>query len=345
MESISFNGNSLYSRITASMPTSTSLDATDGVPGVPAPDHNLSTMLRLTCARDYDAHHAAALDDPGTYWGKLAACALHWHSAETGKGAGWLSQCDSQCSARSGPGGWQGWSADTAEPVHVAVNDCVWPDSGSLPWRKAVETEGRFVRWFMGGVTSAAFNEIDRHVLRGSGSDTAFVHEPDPKTGHPVTTMSYAQLLLFSTVAARAIRAELGIEAGQRIVIYMPNGPWPVVWVEAAKRLSSPFCGIAAGTAANALADRLMDTAAAMFVTGGGEDNLELGREALALCLDRVLEVVAVQSTVPGASAPVEGASGLRDGWQDADSLLSRVLLSATHERSSALAGGDGAPS
>ena len=35
------------------------------------------------------------------------------------------------------------------------------------------------MRWFVGGMTSAAFNGSDRHVLSGHGDETAFMNEPD----------------------------------------------------------------------------------------------------------------------------------------------------------------------
>ena len=34
-------------------------------------------------------------------------------------------------------------------------------------------------RWFSGGLTNAAFNEVDRHVRAGHGEDTAFIVEGD----------------------------------------------------------------------------------------------------------------------------------------------------------------------
>ena len=35
------------------------------------------------------------------------------------------------------------------------------------------------MRWFVSAYTSAAFNELDRHVLNGYASETAFTCEPD----------------------------------------------------------------------------------------------------------------------------------------------------------------------
>ena len=172
---------------------------------------------------------------------------------------------------------------------------------------------------------AAAFNELDQHVLSQRGGNcgnssgeehsadaasssssstfSSFCSEPEPHTGRPSSSLSLAALLQHSTLAAHALRTELGLRAGDRIGINLPNGLWAVVWVEGAKRAALPFCAIAAGTNAPAVADRLADTAATAFITLGGEcEALEATREALSLAS------AAISPSAGGSPDPVSPA-------------------------------------
>ena len=41
------------------------------------------------------------------------------------------------------------------------------------------DTHVPVIRWFVGGETNAAFNELDQPVLCGFGAELAFLSEPD----------------------------------------------------------------------------------------------------------------------------------------------------------------------
>ena len=70
----------------------------------------------------------------------------------------WLSQ--------GAPGGWSGWLAVSAAPVRLGGP---W-----TPWLQVVDQSAApFVRWFVGGHTNCAFNELDRHVLMQRNSRSA----------------------------------------------------------------------------------------------------------------------------------------------------------------------------
>ena len=124
------------------------------------------------------------------------------------------------------------------------------------------------MRWFAGAHTSAAFNELDRHVLSSHGDDTALISEPDGDK-RLATCVNRRELLTDSALAAHTLRATLGVERGSRVAFHLPNDVLAVVWIAAAKRLGAPYTAVAAGTASSSLADRLADTGAAVLVTGG----------------------------------------------------------------------------
>ena len=85
------------------------------------------------------------------------------------------------------------------------------------PWEAAVDaSEAPHVRWFCGARTNAAFNEIDRHVLRGHGEEVAFIAEsPSGET----TRITRRWLLLHSILIAHALQNGLHITAPQRIAL------------------------------------------------------------------------------------------------------------------------------
>ena len=130
------------------------------------------------------------------------------------------------------------------------------------------QDEFPIVRWFAGAHTSAAFNELDRHVLSSHGDDTALISEPDGDK-RLATCVNRRELLTDSALAAHTLRATLGVERGSRVAFHLPNEVLAVVWIAAAKRLGAPYTAVAAGTASSSLADRLADTGAAVLVTGG----------------------------------------------------------------------------
>ena len=144
----------------------------------------------------YDLMQRAASDPAARFWERWASQELHWFHDALGA---WLSQ--------STDGGWTGWNVD-GSPTTL--------DSWQ-PWETAVDaSEAPHVRWFCGARTNAAFNEIDRHVLRGHGSEVAFIAEsPSGET----TRITRRWLLLHSVLIAHALQNGLRITAPQRIAL------------------------------------------------------------------------------------------------------------------------------
>ena len=186
-------------------------------------------------------------------WEAIAKREVHWFHPELRV---WLREV--------APGRWAGWHAVNASSVETDWS----PESNWCPWSVAVDAaEAPHLRWFCGGLTNASFNEVDRHVLAGHGAETALITEPE--SGEP-RFMTRRQLLLFSTLAAHALREGLGLPPGRLAAFYLPNGFHAAIWIEAAKRIGTPYVAVAAGTASAALSARLADTRAAVLVVSGG---------------------------------------------------------------------------
>jgi propionyl-CoA synthetase len=117
-------------------------------------------------------------------------------------------------------------------------------------------SEAPFYRWFAGGELNTCHNALDRHVAAGNGSRLALIYD-SPLTGTQ-KRFTYAELTERVAVFAGAL-ARLGIEKGDRVLIYMPMVPEAVIAMLACARLGAVHSVVFGGFAANELATRIDD--------------------------------------------------------------------------------------
>jgi acetyl-CoA synthetase len=143
--------------------------------------------------------------------------------------------------------------------------------AGRLQWDKewdaALEWEPPFAKWFVGGQLNVAVNCVDRHVEAGHGDRVALYWEGEPDGDRRVIT--YAELRAEVCKAANAL-TELGIEAGDRVMIYLPMIPEAVISMLACARIGAPHSVVFGGFSAQALVDRITDADARFVVTSDG---------------------------------------------------------------------------
>ena len=114
-----------------------------------------------------------------------------------------------------------------------AARDIDWITS---PRRVLDDGNPPFYRWFTGGRLNTCYNALDRHVVAGRADQPA-LHYDSPVTG-TARTLTYAELLDLVARFAGALRG-LGVETGDRVVIYMPMVPEAVVAMLACARLGA----------------------------------------------------------------------------------------------------------
>nr|HOO47740.1 acetyl-coenzyme A synthetase N-terminal domain-containing protein [Deltaproteobacteria bacterium] len=95
---------------------------------------------------------------------------------------------------------------------------------GAITWEKKWdkvldESRAPFYRWFAGGKMNTCYNALDYHVENGRGDQTAIIYD-SPVTG-TVNKITYKELLEKVSAFAGVLKA-LGVEKGDRVVIYMP---------------------------------------------------------------------------------------------------------------------------
>jgi acetyl-CoA synthetase len=135
------------------------------------------------------------------------------------------------------------------------------------PWTQVRDwSRAPFARWFTGGKLNAAYNCVDRHVAAGNGDRIAFHWEGEPGD---TRTLTYADLKDEVSRAANALLS-LGVQAGDRIAVYMPMIPETVVAMLACARIGAPHTVVFGGFSADALRGRILDCDARVVITADG---------------------------------------------------------------------------
>ena len=117
-------------------------------------------------------------------------------------------------------------------------------------------TRSRSPRWFPGAQLNTCHNALDRHVESGRGDQPALIYD-SPVTGTQ-RTYSYAELRDEVARLAGALRS-LGVERGDRVVLYLPMVPEAVIGMLACARLGAIHSVVFGGFAAHELAVRIDD--------------------------------------------------------------------------------------
>ena len=119
--------------------------------------------------------------------------------------------------------------------------------------------------WFPDGQINACRNALDVHVDAGMGERVALIHD-SPVTG-TVTRFTYRELLDAVARFAGALRG-LGVERGDRVLVYMPMVPEAVIAMLACARLGAVHSVVFGGFAAKELAVRIDDCTPKAVIVG-----------------------------------------------------------------------------
>jgi len=133
-------------------------------------------------------------------------------------------------------------------------------------WDRVLEWNLPFAKWFTGGRLNASYNCIDRHVNEGRGDRVAFHFEGEPGD---TRTLTYKDMLREVSKAANAL-TELGVEAGDRVAIYLPHIPEAVIAMQACARIGAAHSVIFGGFSADSLLQRIQDADATLVITADG---------------------------------------------------------------------------
>ncbi|CDK98680.1 putative propionyl-CoA synthetase [Magnetospirillum gryphiswaldense MSR-1 v2] len=148
----------------------------------------------------------------------------------------------------------EGFWADAAKDIH-------W----NKTWDKVLDDSRKpFYRWFTGGEVNTCYNAVDRHVEDGRGTQAAIIY--DSPVTDTVRTITYAELKDQVSKFAGLLRG-LGVDKGDRVLVYMPMVPEAVVAMLACARLGAVHSVVFGGFASNELATRINDAQPKVIVS------------------------------------------------------------------------------
>ena len=141
--------------------------------------------------------------------------------------------------------------------------------AAALSWFKAPEKilsqdEHGIYHWFADGEMNTSYMALDYHVEQGRGDNIAMIY--DSPVTDTKTQYTYAQLR--DEVAKTAgMLAGLGVEKGDRVILYMPMIPEAVIGMLAVARLGAIHSVVFGGFAPPELAVRLEDATPKVIMT------------------------------------------------------------------------------
>ncbi|MGP3668249.1 MAG: AMP-binding protein [Candidatus Bathyarchaeota archaeon] len=178
-----------------------------------------------------------------------------------------------------------------SEHAEKAIDDIYW----FKKWDKVFEWSYPTFKWYVGGLTNVSYNCVDYKVSRYHGK-VAYVHEaPELGISRKIT---YGELYEKVKKWSAALR-NIGIQKGDRILLYIPNSIEAMVMMHAACRIGALPAVVFAGFSSGAVADRIELTRPKAALTQditirrGREVRLkEMLYEAFKLCSPETVEQI-----------------------------------------------------
>ena len=150
--------------------------------------------------------------------------------------------------------------------------DAFWREQAALidwhrPLRQVLDySRPPFARWFVGGETNLCHNAIDRHLAaRAEQPALVWISTEVDET----RSFTYRELHAEVNRVA-AMMQSLGVQRGERVIIYMPMIPEAAFAMLACARLGAIHSVVFGGFAASSLAARIDDAKPALMLTADG---------------------------------------------------------------------------
>ncbi|WP_447965750.1 acetate--CoA ligase [Nitrospira sp. Ecomares 2.1] len=178
------------------------------------------------------------------------------------------------------------------------------------PWNKVLEWNYPWAKWFVGGTCNIAYNCLDRHVQTWRKNKVAVIWVGEEGQERILT---YGELYRQVNKCANGLKS-LGLNKGDRVMIYLPKIPEQIVAMLACARIGVIHSVVYSGFSATALAARIEACEARVVITADvGYDRSRkiplkpVVDEAVAKCpsVEKVIVVQREQSASP-LQAPKE---------------------------------------
>ena len=162
-------------------------------------------------------------------------------------------------------------------------------------WDKVLDDSNPpFYRWFVGGKTNLCYNAVDRHALGSSKGKAAIIWESAAQGKSRIITYDelYGEVNRFAGVLRN-----LGVQKGDRVVIYLPMVPEAFIAMLSCLRIGAIHVVVFAGFGVDALAKRIIDAEPKVVITADG--SLRRNKEIpLKEIVDKSLERAPVETVI-----------------------------------------------
>ncbi len=133
-------------------------------------------------------------------------------------------------------------------------------------WDEVLRWDPPHAEWFAGGKTNISFNCLDVHLQSWRRNKAAIIWEGEPGESRVLTyQMLHREVSRFANVLKG-----LGVQAGDRVALYMPMVPELAIAMLACARIGAPHSIIFGGFSAASIRDRVNDAEAKVMITADG---------------------------------------------------------------------------
>jgi len=133
------------------------------------------------------------------------------------------------------------------------------------PWKKTLDWQPPFARWFVGGTINASYNALDVHQ-DNKADKPAILWEGENGESRIITYHDmFIQVQKFSNVLK-----SLGVKKGDRVTIYLPMVPELPIAMLACARIGAIHTVVFSGFSATSIKDRIDDSKSKVVITADG---------------------------------------------------------------------------
>jgi len=129
-------------------------------------------------------------------------------------------------------------------------------------WRKTLDWQPPFAKWFTGGTINASYNALDVHQDT-KANKPAILWEGENGESRTIT---YGDLLIQVKKFSNVLKS-LGVKKGDRVTIYLPMVPELPITMLACARIGAIHTVVFSGFSAASIRDRIDDSKSKIIIT------------------------------------------------------------------------------
>ncbi|HEV7968855.1 MAG TPA: acetate--CoA ligase [Candidatus Acidoferrales bacterium] len=134
------------------------------------------------------------------------------------------------------------------------------------PWKRVLEWNAPWAKWFVGGKLNVTYNCVDRHAHSARRNKAAILWEGEPGDTRVLT---FGMLEREVNRFANALKS-LGVAKGDRVAMYMGMVPELAIAMLACAKIGAAHSVVFGGFSAEALRERINDAKAKVLITADG---------------------------------------------------------------------------